>query len=130
MVFGESVVGALHRVLNIIVWRPFFLFLAAAVLRRRVPGQRRLLGTVAGSETQLCVHETRCGRNSCTCEPASRSCRPQNYFVPASRHACKTVLVRLRRRRGQRRRSLWLAGMPTPSCRGASRAPRIARAHV
>ena len=72
----------------------------------------------------------RCGRNSCTCEPASRSCQDTRILSrPALRHASKDCY-------GSTATSTGASGAGASGwnanavCRGASRAPHIARAHV
>ena len=88
MVFGESASSA--RCIgcsNIIVWRPqrrqrwFWPSAGAAPFRR---------GPSPALRRSCVVHKTRCGRNSCTCEPASRSCQDTRIlFRPALCHASK-----------------------------------------
>ena len=133
MVFGESASSARCIGCSSIMG-PFFCIGQKRLVRRawgKCRGSYRLLLTYTGSQTQQCAHTTRCSHS---CEPASMSWgRPQNLVflcpVQCSATRCKTASVRLRRLPGPAAPEP-LAGMPTPSCRGASRAPHIARAHV
>ena len=87
MVFGESASFSRMGCSNIIVLRPqrrqrWFLPSAGAAPFRRGPSPALRRSCV--------VHKTRCGRNSCTCEPASRSCQDTRIlFRPALCHASK-----------------------------------------
>ena len=86
MVFGESASFVCMGCSSIFALRHkrqrWFLPSAGAAPVRRGPSPA--LGR------SCVVHKTRCGRNSCTCEPASRSCQDTRIlFRPALCHASK-----------------------------------------
>ena len=103
---------------------------AAAVVLAECRGSALSKGTVACSATQLCCAQDALWPRSCTCEPASRSCQDTRISVPGQRrHAWQDGCGSTATCPPGPAAPEPLAGMPTPSCRGASRAPRIARAH-